>query len=148
MSSIPPALKNVKGFRVIGLSIRTQNSDEFDEKTAKLPTLWEEFYSSNIANDENILGVYSDYASDANGLYTVTVGVRSDNTQNKLSSVTIQMGNYLVFHGKGPMPLTVIETWKRVWDYFTAENSYQRSYMTDFEVYKNADEVDIYIGVN
>lgn len=149
VQSISPILKHVENFKVIGLSIRTQNSDEFDEKTAKLPTLWQEFYSNSLATDANIFGVYSDYASDVNGVYTVTVGTTSsNNTQNKLSSVTIQTGNYLVFQGKGPMSSTVIEIWQRVWDYFAAEAQYQRSYKTDFEVYSNGDEVDIYIGIN
>lgn len=145
---MPPVLKHVESFNVVGLSTRTQNADEFNEKTAKLPTLWQEFYSSNLATDATIFGVYSDYASDANGFYTVTAGVASNNTENKSSSITIQAGNYLVFQGKGPMPSTVIEAWMRVWDYFTVENQYQRTYLTDFEVYRNGDEVDIYIGVN
>jgi predicted transcriptional regulator YdeE len=133
---------------VIGFSTRTQNSDEFDEKTAKLPKLWQAFYANNLATDANIFGVYSDYASDANGFYTVTVGAASHgNTQNKLGAVTIQAGNYLVFEGKGPLPSAVIETWQRVWIYFTAEAPYQRTYKTDFEAYSKSDEVDIYIGV-
>ncbi|MBI2785322.1 MAG: effector binding domain-containing protein [Legionella longbeachae] len=147
MQCIPPTLKHIDSFRVMGLSVITKNRDEFDIKTARLPKLWQEFYSINLATDRNIFGVYSDYASDANGLYTVTVGTTSDHTQNKLSSVTIREGNYLVFHAKGPMPLTVIEAWKSVWDYFSTKNQYQRSYLTDFEVYRNGDTVDIYIGI-
>lgn len=148
MQSISPLLKQVESFTVTGLNTRTQNSDEFNEKTAKLPKLWQTFYSSHLATNGDIFGVYSDYASNANGLYTVTVGTTTANTQDKLNSVTIYSGNYLVFQGKGPMPSTVIETWKRVWDYFAVDHQYQRSYMTDFEVYRNGDEVDIYIGVN
>ncbi len=147
MSSIPPTLKHVESFRVIGLSTRTQNRDEFNERTAKLPNLWQQFYSSDLATNPNVFGVYSDYESDANGLYTVTVGTTSDNSQAKLSSVTIQASNYLVFEGKGPMPSTVIETWKRVWAYFAAESEYQRNFISDFEAYSGSDEVAIYIGI-
>lgn len=143
-----PTLKNIEGFRVTGLSTRTRNADEFDEKKARLPALWQELYSSNLAIATTVFGVYSDYASDASNFYTVTIGINSDNTSNKMSSIAIEPGNYLVFHAKGPMPSTVIETWKCVWDYFAVENQYQRRYMTDFEVYKNEVEVDIYIGIN
>ena len=44
MLSIPPTLKYVEGFTVIGLSTKTQNTDEFNEKTVKLPSLWQQFY--------------------------------------------------------------------------------------------------------
>ncbi len=79
MSSIPPTLKYVTGFTVMGFSTETQNTDEFNEKTAKLPSLWQQFYASDLAANANIFEVYSDYESDANGLYTVTVGVTDNN---------------------------------------------------------------------
>jgi predicted transcriptional regulator YdeE len=143
MESTQPLIKKVASFTVTGFAARTQNSDEFNA-TAKIPTLWHQFYSSNPTINMPIYGVYSDYASDANGLYTITVG-SGENTA--LSSITINSGNYLVFQGKGSMPLTVIETWKRVWEYFTSESVYRRCFITDFEAYTNSDEVAIYIGV-
>ena len=147
MSSIPPTLKYVASFTVTGLNVRTQNSDEFNEKTAKLPSLWQQFYSSDLADNANIFEVYSDYESDANGLYTVTVGVTDDSKHTEFSSVEIQAGNYLVFQGTGPMPSTVVETWKQIWDYFEIESEYQRSFISDFEAYSGSDKVAIYIGI-
>ena len=70
-----PTLTYIQDFSVMGLSIQTQNTDEFNEKTAKLPSLWQQFYSSELATNPSVFEVYSDYESDANGLYTVTVGV-------------------------------------------------------------------------
>lgn len=137
----------MESFVVTGLSIRTQNSEEFNENTAKLPGLWNQVCSSVLSYHANLYGVYSDYESDANGLYTVTVGIASEEPCPKFGSVAITAGKYLVFHGKGSMPATVIETWKQVWDYFTEEGRYQRCFMTDFEAYRNGDEVDIYIGI-
>lgn len=147
MPSIQPIMKHVDSFTVTGFTVKTQNSEEFNEETAKLPKLWQQFYSSNLATNTTIFGVYSDYESDANGHYTVTVGIANDNQRTESSAVKIHPGNYLIFQGKGSMPLTVIETWKRVWDYFTAGSPYQRCFMTDFEAYSNSDEVTIYIGV-
>ncbi len=147
MSSILPSLKQVNSFRVTGLSTRTQNRDEFAEKTAKLPTLWQQVHSSGIAANATLVAVYSDYESDANGLYTVTVGIPSDETPAQLNSVTIEAGSYFVFQGKGPMPATVIETWQRIWNYFDRNPEFQRSFISDFEAYKGPDEVAIYIGV-
>ena len=147
MSSIPPTLKYVEGFTVTGLSTKTQNTDEFNEKTAKLPGLWQQFYSSDLAGYANLFEVYSGYESDADGLYTVTVGVSDDSERAEFSTVKIPAGNYLVFQGAGPMPSIVVETWKKIWDYFEAESNYQRSFISDFEAYSGFDKVAIYIGI-
>ncbi|KTD76562.1 GyrI-like domain-containing protein [Legionella waltersii] len=147
MSVINPVLKHVDSFTVKGLTVRTKNSDEFNPEIAKLPTLWQRFYASNLIPNTTIFGVYSGYETDANGPYDVTAGTINSNQGAELSAVKINSGNYLVFQGKGAMPQTVIETWKRVWDYFTADSPYQRCFMTDFEEYKNGDEVAIFIGV-
>ena len=146
-SSQSPTIKYINSFTVTGLTVRTQNSDEFNQHTAKLPKLWQQFYSSKFTPGATLYGVYSDYEADANGLYSVTAGVADDNQDNETSSVIVNSGNYLVFKGKGAMPQVVIETWKRVWDYFMKESEYQRSFMTDFEEYDKGDEVAIYIGV-
>lgn len=148
MTSILPVLKHIDSFTVTGFRVRTQNSDEFNPETAKLPNLWQQFYSSNPTLNTTIFGVYSGYESDALGSYDVTVGTTIDNNQSVESeAVKINSGNYLVFQGKGQMPQTVIEAWKRIWDYFSEKNPYQRCFMTDFEEYKNGDEVAIYIGI-
>ena len=145
--SIQPTMKQVENFTVTGFSVRTQNSDEYNEKPAKLPSLWQQFYTSELANNANIFGVYSNYDSDANGPYTVTVGVKSNHEQTQLNSVTIQAGKYLVFQGTGPMPATVVETWKQVWAFFEANTEYQRNFISDFEAYSDSDQVAIYIGL-
>lgn len=144
--SIQPIVKRVESFTVTGFSLRTQNKDEFNAKTAKLPRLWQQFYSNELANNANIYGVYSNYDSDANGFYTVTAGV-SSNSQTELSTVTIQTGNYLVFKGTGPMPATVIETWKQVWAFFETNSGHRRNFISDFEAYSASDKVTIYIGL-
>ncbi|MBA2650353.1 MAG: effector binding domain-containing protein [Legionella sp.] len=145
--SIQPTVKKVESFIVTGFSVRTQNSDEFNDKMAKLPRLWQQFYTSELTTNANIFGVYSNYDSDANGPYTVTVGVTSHHAHAQLSSVTIQAGNYLVFQGTGPMPTIVVETWKRVWEFFEKNTKYLRNFISDFEAYSGSDKVEIYIGL-
>ena len=147
MSLIAPILKYIETFTVHGFSTRTQNADEFNKDTAKLPGLWQEFHSSDLATAGNIYGVYSDYETDANGFYTVTAGIQSEDEKAELTSVSVLAGNYLVFQNKGPMPEAVIETWKTIWDYFAKENNYRRSFLSDFEIYSATDEIAVYIGV-
>lgn len=147
MTIIPPTLKYVAGFTITGFSTRTQNTAEFNEKTAKLPGLWQQFYASDLAANANIFEVYSNYESDANGLYTVTLGVTDNSKLAEFDSVEISAGNYLVFQATGPMPSTVVETWEQIWDYFGAKSNYQRSFISDFEAYSGSDKVAIYIGL-
>lgn len=147
MPVIHPTMKHIDRFTITGLTIRTKNSDEFNPNTAKLPSLWQQFYDNNPTQNKTIFGVYSDYESDVNGFYNVTVGTSHDKQSTGLKAVKIKSGNYLVFQNKGPMPQVVIETWEQVWDYFTKEGAHQRCFMTDFEAYSNGDEVAIYIGV-
>lgn len=145
--SISPIVKQVESFIVTGFSVRTQNKDEFNEKAAKLPDLWQQFYTSDLAANANIFGVYSNYDSDASGYYTVTVGIDSFHVQTELKAVTIQAGNYLVFQGTGPMPAVVVETWKRVWEFFETSTEYRRNFISDFEAYSGSEQVAIYIGL-
>lgn len=59
----------------------------------------------------------------------------------------MQGGNYLVFHGTGPMPAMVVETWKRVWEFFETNTEYRRNFISDFEAYSGPDQIAIYIGL-
>ncbi|GGM88972.1 hypothetical protein GCM10009124_15650 [Shewanella xiamenensis] len=46
------------------------------------------------------------------------------------------------------MPHCVVDLWGQIWRYFSAPNCpHQRDYQTDFEVYRSADKVEIYIGI-
>lgn len=147
MPVIDPVLKHVDSFTVTGLTVRTKNSDEFNPEKAKLPNLWQQFYSSNHIHNTTVYGVYSDYESDANGAYNLTAGTSNSNQDIELNAVKITSGNYLVFQNKGPMPQAIIETWMHIWDYFTIKGSPQRCFLTDFEEYKIDDELAVYIGV-
>lgn len=144
---LPPTVRKVESFTVTGFSERTQNKDEFNEKTAKIPRLWQQFYASELASNADIYGVYSNYDSDANGFYMVTAGVGYSGAQTELNTVAIQAGNYLVFEGTGSMPAILVETWERIWTFFETNTAYRRHYISDFEAYNGTDNVAIYIGV-
>ena len=147
LNTIQPTLKSIISFKVCGFQVRTRNSHEFNPDTAKLPSLWEQFSKSDLTKNPHFFGVYSDYESDANGLYHVTVGISDEAPNPDLGNITIQAGKYLVFTNQGPMPTAIVETWKQIWHYFAAEPAYQRNFITDFEAYIGPDEVAIHIGV-
>ena len=152
-----PELIEVNDFTVSGLSVRTINSDEFNQETAKLPQLWNEFFANGMADkisnrrpESPIFGVYSNYASNETDFYTVTAGVSIEpgEINPELNVVNLEGGHYLVFKEKGMMPQIIINTWQRIWSYFADNVEYKRRFGTDFEAYLSSDEIAIYIGVS
>jgi len=138
-------------FRIAGLTARTTNRDEKAPATARIGALWNRFFAEeryastpHRSADLRLFGVYSAYASDADGAFDVTVGVEVSQGD---ASVAVEAGDYLVFSGQGDMPQLVISTWQRVWQYFAAHPEVARRYRSDFEAYEGPDKVSIHVGI-
>lgn len=147
MKNIHPTLKQIDSFCVYGLTVRTQNSDEFNENTAKIPGLWQRFQSNTNMHDQKFFGIYNEYESDVNNPYNYSLGVIQDKSSQGFHAVEIKSGNYLVFQARGIMPQVVIDLWQFIWQFFKDNHQIKRAYQTDFESYNNRDEVAIYIGI-
>jgi len=140
---------------IYGITTRTKNSDEMNQKTAKIGAIWQEFDSSvevNYKDGQRVYGVYYNYESDANGEFNVLAGYEVSNIN--LDNVKIQKGKYLVFsktfqeNNDARRVQAIIETWGEIWEYFLDEDSeYKRVYTTDFEYYKGPNEIEIYISI-
>lgn len=139
--------------QIKGISIRTSNAKEMNPETSKIGALVKQFDTEILVDYKNgarVYSVYYNYESDYSGEYSVLAGV--DQVENSpvanLESVLLPAGTYMIFEAKGEVPQVVIETWMKVWEYFSKDNSqYQRSYTTDFEFYKNQTEIEIYIAI-
>lgn len=146
-------LTQVDDKAIIGISVRTKNSDEMQSKTSKIGGLWETFYQEvapTLQEGATVFGVYYNYESDASGEFSVMAGSDkvAESKHTNLENVSIKHGKYLVFKETGEMPQVVINTWGKIWDYFSADTQdYQRAYTTDFELYKSPNEIEIYIAV-
>ncbi|MDH5857619.1 GyrI-like domain-containing protein [Lampropedia aestuarii] len=152
---LEPEVKDVQPFWIAGIGVRTQNSDEFNPLTAKLPRLWGQFFTAgmglhtpNRSQDPHVYGLYHGYASKENGLYSVLAGVAVQSAVPGMESVQVQAGRYVVFTAKGPMPQTIVQLWGQVWAYFQGPEAPQRSFGTDFEMYSGTDTVAIHIGIH
>lgn len=157
-----PERTHIDGFFVAGVSTRTNNANEFNPKTAQIPTLWAVYRIDAVANDivnqisnSPTYGVYHRYASDANGDYSVTAGVAVVNTaltveEENIDTIQVMAGDYLVFRALNidsiDMGQAVVQLWQAVWDYFNAHPDIRRAYQTDFEEY-STDGVAVYVGV-
>ena len=156
---VNPELVEREAISFIGTTVRTTNQDEMNEKTAKIPGNWNNFFSDGVANkipnkiSEDIFGVYSQYETDASGPYNQTVALQVEpNTvaPDSFEHIHANAARYLKFSARGEMPAAVIDMWQKIWEYF-AENShgYQRAYTVDFEFYDSSDpdKVDIFIAI-
>lgn len=140
---------------IYGVATRTKNSNEMNPQTAKIGSIWKKFDSAvevNYKDGERVYGVYYNFESDANGEFDVLAGYETSNIN--FDSVKIQNGKYLVFPktfeetDDNTRVEAIIETWGKVWEYFSNENSqYKRIYKTDFEYYKGQNEIEIYISI-
>jgi len=142
---------------IYGISVRTKNADEINPQTAKIGSLWQKFDSQvdvNYEGGERVYSVYSNYESDMNGSFDVLAGYDGLGDE-KLKKLVIKTGKYLVFKEEASAATdiarveAVIKTWGSVWEYFLDENSeYKRAYTKDFEFYKDATHIEIYIAIN
>ncbi len=156
---IKPILQKKEAFKVMGISVETSNENEMTDQ-AKIPSLWDRFYQEEIykqipALNHTVYGVYSDYTTDVNDAYQMTIGLEVDKDiqANKWVTKTIPASQYLVFTSKkGPIAQIVVELWQEIWNY-CKENNIKRSYTGDFEVYDErcADpgnaQVEVYIAI-
>lgn len=130
-------------FSVIGITTRTSNKDEFSG-AGKIAELWHRFYSENVMTkiqnkvSDKVLAVYHNYENDANGEYSLMIGLIVDkNSQapDGLTKIDIPAQDYTNFtSNRGAMPGNIIETWQEVWK-STESKSITRAYSFDFEVY-------------
>lgn len=152
-----PESRRSEAQRIIGLAIRTTNAAEADPSERKIPDLWGRFTTEQWSERLRTVGafgptiaVYSAYESDASGSYQLLVGrqVRSlQAVSPPLQMVTVPQAAYLVFRCAGPMPQAVIDGWRDVWAYFAREQTPQRAYTSDFELYADAQPVEIWVAV-
>ena len=137
---------------ISGLQVRTKNADEMNPDTLKIAPLWGRFYNEvlvTLGEDATVYGVYYNYESDASGAFDVLVGADDIALTQEMKSVELQAGKYLMFPVKGELPQAIIDTWMQIWAYFEDPSiDEKRAFKTDFELYRSADEVEIYIGVN
>ncbi len=151
-------------FKVAGIATRTNNAKEAGPD-GTIPKLWQRLMQEHVLDnvpgklDQSIYAVYTDYASDANGDYTLVLCAKVQSSPEivvpkGMVMNTVPAGRYAVFTSeRGPVARVVVETWKRIWAYYQSPDHGARAYRADFELYDDraADpanaQVDIYIGL-
>src|SRR5579863_171727 len=146
-------------FTVIGIAARTSNAREMTADGIigkQWGQLMQEGVYGKIPNkaDQNIVAVYTDYASDHNGDYTYLLGARVTSgaqVPEGMVAKKIPAGRFAVFTSdKGAGPKVVPETWMKINS--LPKPALERVYRADYEIYdERAGDpqnlvVDVYVG--
>ncbi len=161
-SALPAAkTEDQQGFAIIGIETRTTNEKE-REGNGEIPKIWQRVMQENLADkipnryDQNLIAVYTDYASDQNGEYTYILGARVISTKEVppgFVTVKIPVGKYAVVESeKGPPSEIMPKVWRRIWAMSPAELGGIRAFKTDYELYPPGMDVQnmqvtLYLGL-
>lgn len=137
----------------VGISARTSNTSP--EMGMVIGQLWNRFYNEGIYAsipdkvNAKALGIYTDYASDEKGKYTVMAACETSKVPENTGDLVIHRipaGKYAKFVVKGDMQKAVADFWQELWTM-----DLPRTFHSDFEEYQNNDmenaEIHIYIGL-
>lgn len=141
-----------------GIKERTKNSNEMNPKSSKIAPLWKKFDTKvdvDYINGQRVYGVYTNYESDFKGEFDVYAAYDGEDVESAdLEQINIKAGRYLLFKeyalgtDESARVEAVLKAWGRVWEYFSEDNAqYKRAYNTDFEFYKDATTVELYISI-
>jgi len=142
--AMSPKIAEHDVFTVVGISARTSNAKEMTGNGA-IGKLWGRLFQEGVLAkipnkaDQNIVAVYTDYASDHDGEYTFVLGARvtSDaNVPEGMVAKKVQAGKFAVFTSeKGPAPQVVPALWMKIYSLPKTEPGGDRAYQADFEIY-------------
>lgn len=144
---------NLNQMMIEGVSARTKNSDT--DMPVVIGGLWDKFYRGGVyekienKSNSKAVEIYSDYESDVNSEYSVTVGceVSRFNDNKEITRKIIPDGKYAKFIVRGHMVKAVQEFWEKLW-----QMNLDRNYKCDFEEYQDESmdnaRIHIYISIN
>src|SRR5262245_51632414 len=157
-----PKIVEKEGFSVIGISARTSNAKEVTEEGV-IGKMWGRLFQEGVLAkipnkaDQNIIAVYTDYASDHNGEYTYVLGARVTSDAEVPAGMVakkIPAQKFAVFTSeKGPAQKVVARLWMKINSLPQTAVGGDRRYKADFEVYdERATEpenlhTDVYVGI-
>ena len=158
-----PKVVHQDEFSVVGIEARTSGDREISGDGAIGP-LWQKFYQERVLDkipnkvDPNIYVLYTAYAHDRFGEYTVVIGAKVKDKSpapDGLVLKTVPGGQYAVLTSeKGPGASVIPTAWQKVWALEDKDLlGGRRAYKTDFEFYdaRNNDaqnqQADLYVGL-
>ena len=132
-------LKELSAFTFLGIAARTNNANEMSGHGI-IGAMWRRVMSEKLIEkipnraDSNIIAMYSDYESDANGEYTFLIGSKVTSADSVPAGMVLKQvprSSYAVFTSeKGPVWEVIPKVWQKIWS-----TPLERTFLSDFEVY-------------
>ena len=157
-----PKVGEKEAFTVIGIAARTSNAKE-NTPDGIIGKQWMRLFQEGLLGkiphkaDQNIVAVYTDYASDHNGEYTFILGARVTSDAEFPAGMvarTIPGGKFAVFTSdKGPAAQVVPAAWMKINTLPAGAVGADRVYRADYEIYDERardpqnSQVDVYVGI-
>ena len=155
-------IDNQSGFLFIGIAARTDNAKEMSGEGV-IADQWERVMAGGIIEqipnraDANIIAMYTNYESNANGEYTFLIGAKVTSLGSipeGMHTIQVPDARYAIFTSeKGPAWEVVPETWQKLWSKPASEMGGERAFFADFEIYdeRAADPqnavVEVWVGI-
>lgn len=151
--------------KLVGLAVRTNNTDEMNSATAKISQTIKTFFSQQMMDriahrlpNSRLFSVYSQYANQHHGDYTYFFGIEVTDFAGQpddLATLTVPMQTCAKLTvGPGPMPAIVTDAWGAIWGMTEEALGGRRAYRADYEIYDERSAnpanaiVDIYVGLH
>jgi predicted transcriptional regulator YdeE len=144
-----------KSINIIGVEIRTTNDNGIAFKD--IPLHWQKFFEESILDQipnkvsPDVYGIYTNFKNEGinnEGTYSFIIGAQVktlDHKPTQFVSTVIPKSKYQIFPVKAGHPEKVGEKWQEIWG-LTFEQT--RTFKTEFELYKETGEIEIFIGIN
>lgn len=139
-----PKVEEQDTFAVVGVTVRTNNAKEAGGQ-GEIPGLWQNALQNNTLDavpnkvGDDLMVVYSDYATDNTGDYNYTLGHRVSSVATLPAGMvakTIHAGKYAdVVSDQGAPQEIIPALWQRINTMTPTQLGGARAYQTDFETY-------------
>jgi predicted transcriptional regulator YdeE len=148
-------LTEISSKKIVGVELRTtsDNGVAFDE----IPPFWQKFFKESILEkipnklSKDIFAVYTNFENEGKnneGQYSLIIGASVELTQSVpdgFVSTVVPNSTYQVFNVETGHPEKVGNKWQEIWKH---KFNKKRTFLSEYEHYKESGEINIYIGVH
>jgi predicted transcriptional regulator YdeE len=147
-----------KGFRIVGLKLENQTTNDNNQSSVDCGNLWQKFETEKVFEiipnklSNEIYAVYYESQKDETKPFSYFIGCKvkeKAEIPKGLCELLIPSQNYVKVIAKGVMTGCVTEAWKKIWN-----STKNRKFGFDFEIYDERSqdwrdaELDIFVSVN
>jgi predicted transcriptional regulator YdeE len=144
---------------IVGIATRTNNVNEANPSTARIPLLWRELSARsdllqlpNSVDRGHLFGVYSRYENRQLGEYSVVAGTACSDAENvpfRTEYLHVPTQKCLRFSGSGQRDLLLLGLWQRVYNHFERSGlNHERCFTFDVERYElSSQRVDLFVAI-